>query len=131
MIFVSYHEYIEGTRSCVWCCLIFVGGESNKSSWSKGPTESCLHLRTWPSSTLSWARGYVSPDQLLSLNIKPFFIFYVSLFSQKITLEDLSDSKSYIEEKSTGELSRSVNSMATATHETSNVAVYEVILCVI
>lgn len=55
----------------------------------------------------------------------------LSLLSQKITLEDLSDSKSYIEEKSIGERSRSVNSMATATHENSNVAVYEVILCVI
>lgn len=47
---------------------------------------------------------------------------------QKITLEDLSESKSALEEKS-GDRSHSVNtvnSMQTATHETTNVAVYEV-----
>lgn len=53
------------------------------------------------------------------------FIFDVS---QKITLEDLSESKSAIEEKSvkSGENSHSVNSIQTATQETTNVAVYEV-----
>lgn len=45
--------------------------------------------------------------------------------TQKITLEDLSESKSAIEEKS-ADRSQSVNSMQTATHETTNVAVYEV-----
>lgn len=44
---------------------------------------------------------------------------------QKITLEDLSESKSALEEKS-ADRSHSVNSMQTATHETTNVAVYEV-----
>lgn len=44
---------------------------------------------------------------------------------QKITLEDLSESKSALEEKSANG-SHSVNSMQTATHETTNVAVYEV-----
>lgn len=43
---------------------------------------------------------------------------------QKITLEDLSESKSALEEKS-ADRSHSVNSMQTATHETTNVAVYE------
>lgn len=45
---------------------------------------------------------------------------------QKITLEDLSDSKSVADEKSMKSAEHSVNSLATATHETSNVAVYEV-----
>ena len=44
---------------------------------------------------------------------------------QKITLEDLSESKSALEDKS-ADRSHSVNSMQTATHETTNVAVYEV-----
>lgn len=46
-------------------------------------------------------------------------------FAQKITLEDLSESRSALDEKS-GDRSHSVNSMQTATHETTNVAVYEV-----
>lgn len=47
---------------------------------------------------------------------------------QKITLEDLSESKSAIEDKSvqSGDRSHSVNSIQTTTHETTNVAVYEV-----
>lgn len=49
-------------------------------------------------------------------------LFYVQ---QKITLEDLSESKSTLEDKS-ADRSHSVNSMQTATHETTNVAVYEV-----
>lgn len=44
---------------------------------------------------------------------------------KKITLEDLSESKSGLEEKSV-ERPHSVNSMQTASHETTNVAVYEV-----
>lgn len=44
---------------------------------------------------------------------------------QKITLEDLNESKSALEEKS-ADRSHSVNSMRAATHETTNVAVYEV-----
>lgn len=44
---------------------------------------------------------------------------------QKITLEDLSESRSALEEKSV-DPSHSVNSMQTETHETTNVAVYEV-----
>lgn len=44
---------------------------------------------------------------------------------KKITLEDLSESKSGLEEKST-DRPHSVNSMQTASHETTNVAVYEV-----
>lgn len=47
------------------------------------------------------------------------------LLSQKITLEDLSESRSALDEKS-ADPSHSVNSMQTATHENSNVAVYEV-----
>ncbi|XP_043114294.1 retinal guanylyl cyclase 2 [Puntigrus tetrazona] len=64
------------------------------------------------------------PNRIL-LTLEDLTFINPQLSKRKITLEDLSDSKSYIEEKSTGERSRSVNSMATATHETSNVAVYE------
>lgn len=46
-------------------------------------------------------------------------------FPQKITLEDLTESKSGLEDKS-ADLSHSVNSMQTATHETTSVAVFEV-----
>lgn len=45
--------------------------------------------------------------------------------TQKITLEDLTESKSVLEDKS-ADRSHSVNSMQTATHETTNIAVYEV-----
>lgn len=51
--------------------------------------------------------------------------FVVFDVPQKITLEDLSESKSALEEKS-ADRSHSVHSMQTATHETTNVAVYEV-----
>lgn len=44
---------------------------------------------------------------------------------KKITLEELSESKSFVEEKS-ADRSHSVNSIQTASHETTNVAVYEV-----
>uniref|UniRef100_A0A8C2Q088 guanylate cyclase n=1 Tax=Cyprinus carpio TaxID=7962 RepID=A0A8C2Q088_CYPCA len=64
------------------------------------------------------------PNRIL-LTLEDLTFINPQLSKRKITLEDLCDSKSYIEEKSTGERSRSVNSMATATHETSNVAVYE------
>ncbi|KTG41397.1 hypothetical protein cypCar_00000822 [Cyprinus carpio] len=64
------------------------------------------------------------PNRIL-LTLEDLTFINPQLSNKKITLEDLCDSKSYIEEKSTGELSHSVNSMATATHETSNVAVYE------
>ncbi|XP_056329816.1 retinal guanylyl cyclase 2 isoform X2 [Danio aesculapii] len=64
------------------------------------------------------------PNRIL-LTLEDLTFINPQLSKRKITLEDLSDSKSYIEEKSTGDRSRSVNSMATATHETSNVAVYE------
>ena len=48
--------------------------------------------------------------------------------SQKITLEDLSESKSAMDEKSTRSIdpSHSVNSLQTETHESTNVAIYEV-----
>ncbi|KAA0702098.1 Retinal guanylyl cyclase 2 [Triplophysa tibetana] len=64
------------------------------------------------------------PNRIL-LTLEDLTFINPQLSRRKITLEDLSDSKSCIEEKSTGGRSRSVNSMATATHETSNVAVYE------
>ncbi|XP_051535145.1 retinal guanylyl cyclase 2-like [Myxocyprinus asiaticus] len=64
------------------------------------------------------------PNRIL-LTLEDLTFINPQLSKMKITLEDLSDSKSYIEEKSIGDCSRSVNSMATATHETSNVAVYE------
>ncbi|TRY66155.1 hypothetical protein DNTS_010872 [Danionella cerebrum] len=64
------------------------------------------------------------PNRIL-LTLEDLTFINPQLSKRKITLEDLSDSKSYIEDKSTGGRSRSVNSMATATHETSNVAVYE------
>ena len=53
---------------------------------------------------------------------------YDPMCAQKITLEDLSESKSAIEDKSTrsNDRSHSVNSIRTTTHETTNVAVYEV-----
>lgn len=51
--------------------------------------------------------------------------FVVFDVPQKITLEDLTESRSVLEEKS-ADRSRSVHSMQTATHETTNVAVYEV-----
>lgn len=44
---------------------------------------------------------------------------------KKITLEDLSESKSGLEEKS-ADRSHSVNSMQTTSYDTTNVAVYEV-----
>lgn len=44
---------------------------------------------------------------------------------QKITLDDLSESKSALDDKS-ADPSHSMNSMQTATHENSSVAVYEV-----
>ncbi|KAK5868423.1 hypothetical protein PBY51_009441 [Eleginops maclovinus] len=44
--------------------------------------------------------------------------------NKKLTLEDLGDSKSALEEKS-GDRSHSMNSIESTTHETTNVAVYE------
>ncbi|XP_065136206.1 retinal guanylyl cyclase 2 [Paramisgurnus dabryanus] len=64
------------------------------------------------------------PNRIL-LTLDDLTFINPQLSKRKITLEDLSDSKSYMDEKSTGGRSRSLNSMATATHENSNVAVYE------
>uniref|UniRef100_W5JXJ2 Guanylate cyclase n=1 Tax=Astyanax mexicanus TaxID=7994 RepID=W5JXJ2_ASTMX len=62
------------------------------------------------------------PNRIL-LTLEDLTFINPQLSRQKITLEDLSDSKSLLDEKSVR--SHSVNSLATATHENSNVAVYE------
>uniref|UniRef100_A0A3B4ZI52 Guanylate cyclase n=1 Tax=Stegastes partitus TaxID=144197 RepID=A0A3B4ZI52_9TELE len=63
------------------------------------------------------------PNRIL-LNLEDLTFINPQLSKKKITLEDLSESKSALEEKS-ADRSHSVNSMQTATHETTNVAVYE------
>ncbi|XP_035536070.1 retinal guanylyl cyclase 2 [Morone saxatilis] len=63
------------------------------------------------------------PNRIL-LTLDDLTFINPQLSKKKITLEDLSESKSALEEKS-AERSHSVNSMQTATHETTNVAVYE------
>ncbi|XP_068173187.1 retinal guanylyl cyclase 2 isoform X1 [Antennarius striatus] len=63
------------------------------------------------------------PNRIL-LTLEDLTFINPQLSKKKITLEDLSESKSALEEKS-AERSHSVNSMQTATHETTNVAVYE------
>ncbi|XP_029964442.1 retinal guanylyl cyclase 2 [Salarias fasciatus] len=63
------------------------------------------------------------PNRIL-LTLEDLTFINPQLSKKKITLEDLSESKSALEEKS-GDPSHSVNSMQTATHETTNVAVYE------
>uniref|UniRef100_A0A3Q1GI92 Guanylate cyclase n=1 Tax=Acanthochromis polyacanthus TaxID=80966 RepID=A0A3Q1GI92_9TELE len=63
------------------------------------------------------------PNRIL-LNLEDLTFINPQLSKKKITLEDLSESKSALEDKSV-DRSHSVNSMQTATHETTNVAVYE------
>uniref|UniRef100_A0A3B4X7Y3 Guanylate cyclase n=1 Tax=Seriola lalandi dorsalis TaxID=1841481 RepID=A0A3B4X7Y3_SERLL len=63
------------------------------------------------------------PNRIL-LTLEDLTFINPQLSRKKITLEDLSESKSALEEKS-ADRSHSVNSMQTATHETTNVAVYE------
>ncbi|KAM9853487.1 retinal guanylyl cyclase 2 [Aulostomus maculatus] len=63
------------------------------------------------------------PNRIL-LTLEDLTFINPQLSKKKITLEDLSESKSALEEKS-ADRSQSVNSMQTATHETTNVAVYE------
>ncbi|XP_047450449.1 retinal guanylyl cyclase 2 [Mugil cephalus] len=63
------------------------------------------------------------PNRIV-LNLDDLTFINPQLSKKKITLEDLSESKSALEEKS-ADRSQSVNSMQTATHETTNVAVYE------
>uniref|UniRef100_A0A3Q0SQE5 Guanylate cyclase n=1 Tax=Amphilophus citrinellus TaxID=61819 RepID=A0A3Q0SQE5_AMPCI len=63
------------------------------------------------------------PNRIL-LTLEDLTFINPQLSKKKITLEDLTDSKSTLEEKS-ADPSHSVNSMQTETHETTNVAVYE------
>ncbi|CAJ1065830.1 LOW QUALITY PROTEIN: retinal guanylyl cyclase 2 [Xyrichtys novacula] len=63
------------------------------------------------------------PNRIL-LSLGDLTFINPQLSKKKITLEDLSESKSALEDKS-ADHSHSVNSMQTATHETTNVAVYE------
>ncbi|XP_044059250.1 retinal guanylyl cyclase 2 isoform X1 [Siniperca chuatsi] len=63
------------------------------------------------------------PNRIL-LTVEDLTFINPQLSKKKITLEDLSESKSALEEKS-ADCSHSVNSIQTATHETTNVAVYE------
>lgn len=63
------------------------------------------------------------PNRIL-LTLDDLTFINPQLSKKKITLEDLSESKSVLEDKS-GDRPHSANSMQTATHETTNVAVYE------
>ncbi|KAK1899961.1 Retinal guanylyl cyclase 2 [Dissostichus eleginoides] len=63
------------------------------------------------------------PNRIL-LTLEDLTFIDLQPSNKKLNLEDLGDSKSAIEEKS-GDRSHSVNSLQTATHETTNVAVYE------
>ncbi|XP_026147785.1 retinal guanylyl cyclase 2 [Mastacembelus armatus] len=63
------------------------------------------------------------PNRIL-LTLEDLTFINPQLSKKKITLEDLSDSKSALEDKS-ADPSHSVNSIQAATHETTNVAVYE------
>ncbi|XP_028275848.1 retinal guanylyl cyclase 2 [Parambassis ranga] len=63
------------------------------------------------------------PNRIL-LNLEDLTFINPQLSKKKITLEDLSESRSVLEEKS-ADRSHSVNSIQTVTHETTNVAVYE------
>ncbi|XP_051521504.1 retinal guanylyl cyclase 2 isoform X2 [Myxocyprinus asiaticus] len=85
---------------------------------------SCIGLTLFIRGRIQQIYLIKGPNRIL-LTLEDLTFINPQLSKRKITLEDLSDSKSYIEEKSIGDRSRSVNSMATATHETSNVAVYE------
>ncbi|XP_062872456.1 retinal guanylyl cyclase 2 [Trichomycterus rosablanca] len=64
------------------------------------------------------------PNRIL-LTLEDLSFINPQLSKRKITLQELSDSKSIADEKSMRSVEHSVNSLATATHETSNVAVYE------
>ncbi|XP_010874856.2 retinal guanylyl cyclase 2 [Esox lucius] len=66
------------------------------------------------------------PNRIL-LTLDDLTFINPQLSRKKITLEDLSESKSVIDDSSmhSGEQRHSVNSITTATHETTNVAVYE------
>ncbi|XP_041919632.1 retinal guanylyl cyclase 2 [Alosa sapidissima] len=66
------------------------------------------------------------PNRIL-LTLEDLTFIDPQLSKQKITLEDLTDSKSVIDDKSTKSADpfQSENSVGTVTHETSNVAVYE------
>ncbi|GAA6087144.1 retinal guanylyl cyclase 2 [Tachysurus ichikawai] len=64
------------------------------------------------------------PNRIL-LTLEDLSFINPQLSKRKITLEELSDSKSVADEKSMRSAEHSINSLATATHETSNVAVYE------
>ncbi|XP_028320283.1 retinal guanylyl cyclase 2 [Gouania willdenowi] len=63
------------------------------------------------------------PNRIL-LTLEDLTFINPQLSKKRITLEDLSESKSALEDKS-GDISHSVNSIHAATHETTNVAVYE------
>ncbi|XP_047191823.1 retinal guanylyl cyclase 2 [Scophthalmus maximus] len=63
------------------------------------------------------------PNRIL-LTVEDLTFINLQLSKKRITLEDLSESKSHLEEKS-ADHSHSMNSMQTATHDTTNVAVYE------
>ncbi|XP_077350432.1 retinal guanylyl cyclase 2 isoform X2 [Festucalex cinctus] len=63
------------------------------------------------------------PNRIL-LTLEDLTFINPQISKRKITLEDMSESKSALEEKS-ADRSHSVNSMHTATHETTNVAVFE------
>ncbi|CAL8360912.1 unnamed protein product [Merluccius merluccius] len=69
---------------------------------------------------------FKGPNRIL-LTLEDLTFINPQLSKRKITLEDLSESKSAIEDKSmkSAERSHSVNSIQTTTHETTNVAVYE------
>nr|AYD91338.1 Olfactory guanylyl cyclase GC-D [Lepisosteus platyrhincus] len=66
------------------------------------------------------------PNRIL-LSLEDLTFINPQLSKRKLTLDDLSDSKSTIEGKSVKSMaqSQSVNSITAATHESSNVAVYE------
>ncbi|KAL6116406.1 uncharacterized protein ACO6RY_01031 [Pungitius sinensis] len=63
------------------------------------------------------------PNRIL-LTLEDLTFINPQLSRKRITLDDLSESKSAVEDKST-DLSHSINSMHTVTHETTNVAVHE------
>ncbi|XP_061537239.1 retinal guanylyl cyclase 2 isoform X2 [Phycodurus eques] len=63
------------------------------------------------------------PNRIL-LTFEDLTFINPQISNKKITLEDMSESKSALEEKS-ADRSHSVNSMHTATHETTNVAIFE------
>ncbi|KAJ3591128.1 hypothetical protein NHX12_009075 [Muraenolepis orangiensis] len=65
---------------------------------------------------------FKGPNRIL-LTLDDLTFINPELSKRKITLEDMSESKSAIEERSVR--SHSVNSIRTTTHETTNVAVYE------